>query len=133
MHNVGAFNITAPQQGGYHLYIGAGPERNGSVRECVAALGGAPVISIDLKQGGYNHDITSPPVMRELQRLADDSRCLTVLGSISCKTWSPARSVPGEGVLAMSKPLRDLEHREGFTDAENKLPIAVRKAIKRAS
>ena len=40
MHNVGAFNITAPQQGWYHLYIGAGPERSGSVLDWVSARAG---------------------------------------------------------------------------------------------
>ena len=96
----------------------------------LAALGdtNVSVVSVDPKVGGYNHDITSPPVVARLTQLASDHRCLGVLGSIPCKTWSPARGVLGRGTLQYSRPLRDRHHRLGFRDENGKLPLAVEKA-----
>lgn len=130
-HNVSSF-IAVPDSGPYWIYVGSGPERDDSVANFTRELGGPAIVMIDPKIGGYGHDITSPPVEKDLMALAQDARCLGVLGSIPCHTWSPARAAPGEGTLAHSAPLRDKDHLLGFEDANGNLPAAVRHANKMA-
>ena len=120
--------VDVPEQGGFFLYVGSGPLWENSVSAHVLKMTGQHVVSVDLKVGGYNHDISSPPVAKELRRLADDPRCLGVLGSIPCKTYSPARSAPATGALIRSKPLRDDKNPLGHRDAQGNLPTVVHRA-----
>jgi len=127
-HNAATFSITVPEQGGYYLYIGSGPSRPGSLSEAMASIKEAPVVNIDLKVGGYAHDLHSPPVIARLRQLASDPRCLGVLGSVPCRTWSTARARPADGPLANSRPVRDCNHKLGFKGADGKVPDHVLKA-----
>ena len=91
-----------------------------------------PVVHVDLKRGGYAHDLHSAPVAARIRAIAGDPRCRRVLGSIPCTTWSPARSAPGEGWLSHSKPMRRCslgdDRRTGVPGPDGKLPEAVEKA-----
>ena len=110
------------------MYLGSGPLRDGSFSEWMKKLGNATVIPVDLKIGGYAHDISSPPVAVRLREVITDPRCKGLLASIPCKTWSPARSAPAEGALQHSRPLRDLIHPEGFRGEDGELPSNVQRA-----
>ena len=98
-HNVSSF-IAVPDSGPYWIYVGSGPERDDSVANFTRELGGPAIVMIDPKIGGYGHDITSPPVEKELMALARDARCLGVIGS-------EAASSPATQTSMSARTLRD--------------------------
>ena len=114
--------ISAPVSGAYWLYLGSGPRREGDLASHVARLGGAPVVNIDTKVGGYDHDLTYSPVRVEVLRLAQSERCLGAFVSIPCKTFSVLRGKPG---VEHSKPVRDLDNVLGIPREDGTLPHAV--------
>ena len=118
------FNSTSP--GDYLLYLCSGPTREGDFAHQVREISAAQVyvINVDTKHGGYAHDLSSPKVAQRLTELAADPRCLGVLATIPCGTWSPARWVqPGP------PPLRSLpEHPSGIPDASGRIPAHVLRA-----
>ena len=114
--------IPVPESGGYYMYIGAGPARDGDVASHLKELGGSPIICIDIKRGGYDHDITHSAVQDRLLAIAASARCLGVFVSIPCKTFSVLRGKPG---MPHSYPLRDLDHVLGIPRADGTLPYKV--------
>ena len=80
--------IAAPSSGAFWLYLGSGPRRDGDLASQMAALGGAPVVNIDIKVGGYDHDLTHGPTRVAVLELAQSARCLGAFISIPCKTFS---------------------------------------------
>ena len=111
--------IAVPTSGSYWLYIGSGPRRDGDLASQMAALGGAPVVNIDIKVGGYDHDLTYEPVRVEVLKLARDARCLGAFISIPCKTFSVLR---GKSGVEHSKPVRDLDNVLGIPREDGSLP-----------
>ena len=85
-------------------------------------LGGLPVVAVDYKIGGYDHDITHEAVQRRVLQIASDSKCKGVFVSIPCKTFSVLRGKPG---VEHSYPLRNLEHVLGIPRADGTLPFKV--------
>ena len=122
--------LGVPQTGGFILYLCSNAPRPDSLQAQVAKLGGVPVVNVDVRVGGYNHDMSHPPVANAVIAAASDSRCLAVMASIPCKTWSASRSVAAGGGLAFSRPLRDCNNRLGFTNTDGSLPTAVDTANK---
>ncbi|MCX8256512.1 MAG: hypothetical protein OTI36_21235, partial [Beijerinckiaceae bacterium] len=94
----------------------------GAFPAALHAAGGGQVatIAVDTKVGDYAHDITRENVTEQLVKLASDPRCIDVLASFPCKTWSTARfNQPGPPLL------RDMEQPEGILDNEGNPPSAV--------
>ena len=85
-------------------------------------LGGYPIIPIDLKIGGYDHDITHKAVQSRILELASNTKCKGAFISIPCKTYSVLRSKPG---VEHSYPLRNLEHVLGIPRPDGTLPFKV--------
>ena len=85
-------------------------------------LGGAPIVNIDIKVGGYDHDMTDPSFQNVLLRWARDPRCLGAFVSIPCKTFSVLRSKPG---VEFSRPLRDVDNVLGILREDGSLPPKV--------
>ena len=117
--------LGVPQTGGYILYLCSNLPRPGSFTEQVAKLGGPRVVSVDVRVGGYSHDLSHASVADAVIAAASDSRCAGVLASIPCKTWSASRGVAAGGGLAFSQPLRDIDHPLGFTKQDGSLPVKV--------
>ena len=107
---------------GYYLYIGSGPARDGDVASQLKLLGGLPLVAIDYKIGGYDHDITHKAVQQRVMQIASDPKCKGVFVSIPCKTYSVLRGKPG---VEHSYPLRNLEHVLGIPRADGTLPFKV--------
>ena len=131
LHNVSSFALDlesrakiVPPTGtaGFYLYLGSGPSRDGDVKAHLEALGGMPIVTVDTKMGGYDHDLTDATVQRDVLRLASDSRCRGAFVSIPCKTFSVLRSLPG---VEHSYPLRNSEHVLGIPRADGTLPPKV--------
>ena len=131
VHNYSA-TFAVPESGGFYLYLGSGPQRPSGVDEQMRAMGGAPVVLVDIKVGGYGHDLADAQVAASLLSLARIQRCLGVLVSIPCRTWSVARSLDAGGGLEHSKPLRSREHPLGIPRADGSLPPAVEHANRMA-
>ena len=85
----------------------------------MSSLGGAPVVNIDTRVGGYDHDLTHSPVRVAILKLAQSPRCLGAFISLPCKTFSVLRGKPG---VEFSKPLRSLEHVTGIPREDGSLP-----------
>ena len=117
--------IDVPESGGYYMYIGAGPARDGDVASHLRALGGSPILCIDHKRGGYDHDITHAVVQRRLLAIAANERCLGAFVSIPCKTFSVLRGKPG---VEHSYPLRDIDHVLGIPRTDGTLPYKVQQS-----
>ena len=111
-----------PVDGAFWLYLGSGPEREGDLATHMGLLGGAPVVNVDLKVGGYDHDLTDPSFQSTLLRWARDPRCLGAFISIPCKTFSVLRGKPG---VEFSRPLRDLDRVLGIPREDGSLPPKV--------
>ena len=83
------------------------------------------MLFIDTCVGGYWHDLTIDSVRDELIEYAAMDRCIGVLFTPPCSTWSAMRHVPKEG-----KPnaVRDLDHLLGIPDGNDDLPKAAVRA-----
>ena len=79
----------------FFLYIGSGASRDGDLQSEMKKLGGPIVVNIDLKVGGYDHDITYEGVQESVLKLARHPNCAGVFVSIPCKTFSVLRGRPG--------------------------------------
>ena len=115
-------SVAAPATGAFWLYIGSGPRREGDMASHMSSLGGAPVVNIDTRVGGYDHDLTHSPVRVAILELAQSPRCLGAFISLPCKTFSVLRGKPG---VEFSKPLRSLEHVTGIPREDGSLPPKV--------
>ena len=73
-------------------------------------------------------DFSNPAVASAVRQIASMPRCLGVLSSVPCRTWSASRSVPAGGGLQHSRPLRDCDNPLGFRRADGSLPPAVETA-----
>ena len=111
-----------PVDGAFWLYLGSGPEREGDLASHMGSLGGAPVVNIDIKVGGYDHDLTEQSLQNVLLRWAKDPRCLGAFVSIPCKTFSVLRGKPG---VEFSQPLRDVDNVLGIPREDGSLPPKV--------
>ena len=89
--------LGVPSQGNYYLYLCSGPQRADGVDAHVQRMNGAPVVLVDKTIGGYAHDLSHDNVAQAVVAAARDTRCLGVLASIPCKTWSASRSVTAGG------------------------------------
>ena len=125
-HNVASFALdrellTVPS-GDYYLYVGSGPPRDGDVNWHLERLGGLPMVPIDIKVGGYDHDITSEDVQKYVLDLGSSRQCKGVFVSIPCKTYSVLR---GKSGVEYSYPLRNSNHVLGIPRADGTLPPKV--------
>ena len=62
--------VPVPVNHKYFLYVGSGPAREGVVSSQLKKLNGWPIICIDLKIGGYDHDLTHEHTQRRVLELA---------------------------------------------------------------
>ena len=115
--------IEVPEsKNGFYMYIGSGPHREGDLESELKRIGGLPMLSIDLKISGYDHDITHAAVQKRLLEIASYPACKGVFISIPCKTFSVLRSKQG---VEHSYPLRNRKHVLGIPRADNTLPFKV--------
>ena len=106
----------------FYLYLGSGHHRDGDLHSQLKERGGAPVICIDIKLAGYDHDMTDDHVQKRILDMALDARCLGVFVSIPCKTFSVLRNKPG---IEYSYPLRSSQHVLGIPREDGSLPWKV--------
>ena len=114
--------LVAPPTDAYFLYLGSGPAREGDLSSQLERIGGFPIINVDIKIGGYDHDFSHSDVQRHIFKIASDKRCKGVFISIPCKTFSVLRGKPG---VENSYPLRDLDHVLGIPREDGTLPHKV--------
>ena len=117
-----AASLAPPPSGPFVLYLCSGPRRGGDLAAQLA-LQGIGCVCVDTCIGGAAHDMTSDTVTRVLQGLAADARCVGVMASFPCSTWSAARYEPGGPPV-----LRDSDNPVGFRDEQGRLPSSVLRA-----
>ena len=99
-----------PDDGDYVIYLGSGPRRKGDMTDAGKLTGlKAVVIHIDVKVGGQAHNFMVPSVMRTLLWAASNERCICVLVSINCKTFSVAHFLPKKDGTP-GTPMRSYPH-----------------------
>lgn len=98
------------------IYLGSGPYHPHDLSKQVEKLGSQlKVVMVDIQVGGKTHDILRRPVANAVAQAAADSRCVGMVVSIRCKTWSVATAYPdGEG--KPGKPYRNITHPLGIPD-----------------
>ena len=114
-----------PATGNYYLYLGSNAPREHDLSSALRNLTTVPCVYVDVVIGGYQHDLSQPEVAASALAAALSARCLGVLVSVPCKTWSAVRSVQAHGALANSKPLRDCDNPLGFADERGNVPERV--------
>ena len=119
-----ASQLVAPQ-GYYYLYIGSGPRRDGDFGYQITKISDASVVHVDTKLGGYSHDLRIESVADAVIAIAANSRCLGVLLSVPCDTWSAIRFNKDSD---SPEPLRDCDFPDGIPDADGVLPTAAEAA-----
>ena len=115
-------HIPVPAGKEYFVYLGSGPERNGSIKAHLESLGSLTVVPIDSRIGGYDHDLTDSAVQRRIFEIVSDAKCKGVFVSIPCKTFSVLRSKPG---VEHSYPLRNVRNVLGIPREDGTLPLKV--------
>jgi hypothetical protein len=83
------------------------------------------MLMLDPVRGGDSHDLASPSVARHVITLASDPRCMGVVATVPCKTWSVARM---RGDKGGPTPLRNVWNPLGFFNAFGALPYKVAQA-----
>ena len=82
----------------FSLGIAHGAARAGDVASWLWHMTKSHVhIRIDLKCGGYAHDLMDPRVISELKSCANHAACRGVFLGIPCAPWSAARFAPMDG------------------------------------
>ena len=107
------------------LYLCSGPRREGDFAQAVNTISAAQVVvaNIDTIINGPTDDISLPQVMDRLRLLAQSDKCIGLLATIPCNTWSAAKfQKPGP------PPLRDIDHPSGIPDQDGRLHPKVVKA-----
>ena len=112
-----------PPLGSFVIFICSGPRRKGDFAEWVESTSTLKVLNIDICLNGRHHDLTKDDVKLRLIQAATLERCVGVLVSTPCSTWSAARF--NEGGPAV---LRDIERPMGIPDAGGVLPKQVEEA-----
>ena len=120
--------LGVPATGQYYMYLGSNVPRPGDVASHLRDISDIPLLSIDTKVGGYQHDLSDSIVGDAVVTAASDVRCLGVLTSLPCKLWSSVRSELGEGVNA--RPVRDCDFPLGYRDVSGNIPAPVLAANK---
>ena len=77
--------------------------------------------------GGDSHNLLNPTVGRALIAAASDARCVAVLESLDCSTWTSAYFLPDSNGDP-GQPLRDGRNVLGFSLPDGMLPRRVREA-----
>jgi len=101
---VRAEDFGIPEEGPYGLYLCSGPARAGDVTSHLE--GDFPFVRIDKLLG---HDLSLRPVASALIGAAASERCMSVLASLECRTWSSALFLP-DSKGNPGKPLRDTDN-----------------------
>ena len=117
--------LGVPQTGGYLMYLCSNAPRTGGLAQHVADLNGPSVVNIDVRVGGYAHDLSHATVAQAVIAAASDPRCAGVMASVPCKTWSASRGLAAGGGLAFSQPMRDTDNPLGFLRDDGTLPVKV--------
>ena len=86
----GPVHFDVPSDCDFLIYLASGRDRDGSVARQAAARG-IYVLNVDLKEGGYGHDLTSRAVIDALLLHAAHPRCRGVFASVPCGSWSVLR------------------------------------------
>ena len=122
---IGGGELGVPDRGCYCIYIGSGPYRPTDLGNQVKAIDGfVHVMMIDTRIGGQVHDVTRRPVAAALVLAASSTRCVGVVVSIRCQTWSVALNNTDSGEHGRG-PYRDKAHVLGIPDATGNLPPVV--------
>lgn len=118
-------DLGIPVEGNYVLYLGSGPQKDTDVDHQLQGMRATVrAVMIDIRIGGTAHDLTRRPVAAALISAARDGRCVGVIASIRCKTWSVATIMPCTDGRP-GKPYRDCDHILGIPDDKGGVPPAV--------
>jgi len=90
--------LDAPPEVPFSVGLGSGEERPGDIASWCNQLSdaGHQHIRVDLKVGGYEHDLRRADIRESLQELASHANCAFVHSAVECGPWSPLRFAPGK-------------------------------------
>ena len=117
----GSFSVTAPD-GDYFIYLCSGKLRDGDLESQLAKLGYG-CLCVDVCIDAQAHNLLDDGVTSRLVELASSPRCVGVMASFPCSTWSAARFEPGGPPVR-----RDASQPAGITDEHGRLPHEVLRA-----
>ena len=82
----------------FSIGLGSGDERPGDIASWCNQLSavGHQHIRVDLKVGGYEHDLRRSDVRESQQELAAHSNCAFIHSAAKCGPWSPLRFADGK-------------------------------------
>ena len=78
---------------------------------------------VDVKQGGYSHDLTHAPIQRQILELAARPQCLGCLSSVPCGSYSVLRYVAQANAPGVER--RRPHHTRGIPRADGSLAPSV--------
>ena len=104
------------------LYVSSGRRRGGDFAECLQ--GTVHVVCIDILLGGDAHDLRLPHVGEAVIAAASSTRCVGILLSPECKTWSAVHFLPDRHG-APGQPRRDAWNMTGIKNADGTVPSRV--------
>ena len=115
--------LEVPDGVSFVLYLCAGGATGeGTIAHYLRAFG-IYCVMVDVKQGGYGHDMMHAPVQRQIQDLAARPLCLAVLSSVPCGSWSVLRYVPQSNAPGVER--RRPHHTRGIPRADGSLAPSV--------
>ena len=115
--------LEVPDNVPFTLYLCSGEAMGeGTIAHYLRAHG-IYTVMVDVKQGGYGHDMTHAPIQRQIQELAARPLCLAVLSSIPCGSWSALRYVPQANAPGVER--RRPHHTRGIPRADGTLAPSV--------
>lgn len=94
--------LEPPAKGTYALYLGVGKPRESSPTRRTAALGGPTIVEVDLKVGGYDHDLNQPHVQQQVIRLCVHEPSVGLVLSTPCSVQRGNRE---DGHMSQSNAL----------------------------
>ena len=121
--------IGIPESGNWIAFIASGPRRDGDVTDWAKRLGiTAPIVPFDPKIAGDLHDLTSRRFVDMLASAMDHTqkgKCLGVISSIRCRTWSVSHHLPDSKGKAANPPRKWPNEILGVPDANGDIPFAI--------
>ena len=105
------------------LYLCAGKSVGEGTIAFFLRMAGIYTVMVDVKQGGYSHDLTHAPIQRQVLELAARPQCLGCLSSVPCGSYSVLRYVAQANAPGVER--RRPHHTRGIPRADGSLAPSV--------
>ena len=116
-------DLSVPDGVSFVVYLCAGEATGeGTIAHNLRASG-LYTVMVDVKQGGYGHDMTHGPIQNQVSELAMRPQCVGVISSVPCGSYSVLRYVPQANAPGVER--RRPHHVRGIPRADGSLAPSV--------